>query len=69
MFFYIKQTYIKYGVFLSKTPYLAKLSLMVALNERYSNAWHMLIERLVYFFLDLLVVVYRWVKDNETALE
>ena len=41
---------------------------MMALNERYPNAWHMLIERHwpIFIYKDD-VVVYRWVYDNVTA--
>ena len=44
------------------------LSLMMALNERYPSAWHMLIERLIKKNF-LLKVVYRWVYDILTTLE
>lgn len=44
--------------------YTFYLSLMMALSERYANAWHMLIERqYLIFFLKIIYieVVYRWV--------
>jgi len=48
------------------------LSLMMALNERYPNAWHMLIVRLVLSISSEIVqleVVYRWVNDILAALK
>ena len=49
-----------------KILYQKKLSLMMALSERCPNAWHMLIERLIllYNYIRILVVVYRWVMIN-----
>jgi hypothetical protein len=42
--------------------YTFYLSLMMALSERYANAWHMLIERQYLIFKIIYIeVVYRWV--------